>query len=83
MSQIQNFSHDLLVLVHKSPLGIVQPRIGGQPLTLTYFVSPYDLLNLQPQGVALMQEKIIDGNLGLACSVAIEAWTSQCKLPVR
>ncbi len=82
MSQLQNFIHDLPGLIHKSPLGILQQRIGGQPLTLTYFVSPYDLLNIQNQNVSQTLEKIIEKKLGLSCTVGIDSTSTTYKLPV-
>ena len=33
-------------MVHKSPVGILEPRKGGHPMRLTYFVPPYDLIDL-------------------------------------
>lgn len=33
-------------LVHKSPLGIMEPRKCGIPVRLTYFVAPYDLVDI-------------------------------------
>lgn len=38
-----NNCHDI---VHKSPLGIMEPRKGGLPVRLTYFITPYDLINI-------------------------------------
>ena len=40
--------------VHKTPLGIVQPRIGGLPMSLVYFVAPYDLVNTKTKTVLPM-----------------------------
>lgn len=34
--------HDL---VHKSPIGFMEPRRGGLPVKLTYFITPYDLVD--------------------------------------
>ena len=35
--------HDL---VHKSPIGFMEPRKGGLPVKLTYFITPYDLIDV-------------------------------------
>jgi len=84
MSQLQNFiqHHDLPGLIHKSPLGILQQRTGGQPLTLTYFLSPYDLLNIPSQNVANCIDKINEKKLGLSCTVDIESTANSNKLAV-
>ncbi|CAG0881757.1 unnamed protein product [Darwinula stevensoni] len=39
-------------LIHDSPVGVLQPRQGGHPMLLTYFISPYELLD-KKAGVAL------------------------------
>ena len=42
----RNTINDINNLVHKSPVGILEPRKGGHPMKLTYFVPPYDLIDL-------------------------------------
>lgn len=32
-------------MIHKTPVGILEPRKGGHPMKLTFFVSPYDLID--------------------------------------
>jgi len=81
MSKLQNYMQDLTGMVYKSPLGILQQRIGGQPLALTYFVSPYDLLNVKSQSPAAAHNSIIEDNLGLSCTVGIDSSTNN-KLPI-
>ena len=49
-------------LVHKSPVGILEPRKGGRPMKLTYFISPYDLLDEKrkvslPLSIDIIKEK--------------------------
>lgn len=81
MSKLQPYRQDIGTLVHKSPLGIVMPRVGGLPLTLTYFLSPYELLNVQPQPTSMSLENIIEKNAGLSCTVGIDGATNS-QLPV-
>lgn len=33
-------------LVHKSPIGVMEPRRGGLSVRLTYFVTPYDQIDI-------------------------------------
>lgn len=82
MSKLQAYNRqDIGTLVHKSPLGITIPRVGGLPLTLTYFLSPYDLLSVQSQSVSQTLEKLMDKNAGLSCTVGIDS-AANCQLPV-
>lgn len=81
MSKLQTYSHDIASLIHKSPLGLVMPRIGGQPLSLTYFISPYDLLSVQSQSFATIIEKIAEKSAGMSCTVGIGS-SSNLQLPV-
>ncbi|KAJ8722007.1 hypothetical protein PYW08_004409 [Mythimna loreyi] len=43
--QLQSFIKDPWAQVHKSPIGFLQKRRGGHAMRLTYFVSPYELLD--------------------------------------
>lgn len=81
MSKLQSFSHDVSGLVHKSPLGIVSPRVGGQSLSLTWFISPYDLLSVQSATLASTLDKIAEKGVGLSCTVGIISATNR-QLPV-
>lgn len=81
MSKLQVYRQDIATLVHKSPLGIVMPRIGGLPLTLTYFLSPYDLVNVQSSTLTMTLEKIFEKNAGLSCTVGIDS-ANNFQLPV-
>lgn len=81
MSKLQSSNQDVASLVHKSPLGIVVPRVGGQPLTMTYFISPYDLINCQSPNIKLIVEKIMEKKLGISCTVGIDSSTN-LQLPV-
>lgn len=82
MSKLQVYRQDIAMLVHKSPLGIVMPRVGGLPLTLTYFLSPYDLVNVQSPTLTMTLEKILEKNAGLSCTIGIDS-ANNLQLPVR
>jgi mediator of RNA polymerase II transcription subunit 1 len=81
VSKLQAYRQDIATLVHKSPLGILMPRVGGLPLTLTYFLSPYDLVNIQSPTIAMTLEKILEKNAGISCTVGIDSSTN-FQLPV-
>lgn len=81
MSKLQSFRQDISGGVHKSPLGIVIPRVGGLPLSLTYFLSPYELLSVKSQSPSVIVDNIMEKNLGLNCTVGIDGAAS-FQLPV-
>ncbi|CAH2269286.1 jg15062 [Pararge aegeria aegeria] len=74
LRQLQSFIKDPWAQVHKSPIGFLQKRRGGHALRLTYFVSPYELLDkekgLQPLTVELLTLGKPSGSSGLASLVA-------------
>ncbi|KAL1137993.1 hypothetical protein AAG570_009688 [Ranatra chinensis] len=62
---------DPAALVHKSSVGIVEKRRGGHPMKLTYFVSPYDLLDpVTRTSKPLSMEGL---NVGYSVSVCMES----------
>ncbi|XP_074658998.1 uncharacterized protein LOC141911833 isoform X2 [Tubulanus polymorphus] len=76
LSQLQSSICGVSNYIHKSPLGIVQPRVGGLPMKLIYFVAPYDLLNpVTKSAYSLTVEAITDNNLGHSATVELESAT--------
>ncbi|CAH0585806.1 unnamed protein product [Chrysodeixis includens] len=73
MRQLQSFIKDPWAQVHKSPIGFLQKRRGGHAMRLTYFVSPYELLDkdkgLQPLTVELLTLGKPSASSGLASLV--------------
>ncbi|XP_049873543.1 mediator of RNA polymerase II transcription subunit 1 [Pectinophora gossypiella] len=74
MRQLQSFIKDPWAQVHKSPIGFLQRRRGGHAMRLTYFVSPYELLDkdkgLQPLTSELLTNGKPCANSGAAALVA-------------
>lgn len=71
-------------LIHRSPIGIMEPRRGGLPVRLTFFTTPYDLVDVNSKSVININTNtnyIIEKNLGLSATVEIEG-SSQHKLQV-
>ncbi|XP_030751629.1 mediator of RNA polymerase II transcription subunit 1 isoform X2 [Sitophilus oryzae] len=81
LAQLHTFMKDPFNLLHKSPVGILEKRRGGHPMKLTYFVSPYDLLNIEKSELdAISIDSIISKNLGYSVTVCMEGSTAH-KLP--
>jgi mediator of RNA polymerase II transcription subunit 1 len=99
LAEIQSFIKEPQNLVHKSPVGILERRKGGNarnnpalqfplilsplghPMRLTFFVSPYDLLNEKNKtSIPLTIENIIAKRLGQSVEVCNEA-SGHYKLP--
>nr|XP_022912854.1 mediator of RNA polymerase II transcription subunit 1-like isoform X1 [Onthophagus taurus] len=73
LSQLQMFMKEPFNLLHKSPVGILEKRRGGHPMKLTYFVSPYDLINLDKFDVDPMTiETVTLKKLGYSVTVCME-----------
>lgn len=73
LAQIQMFLKEPLNLVHKSLVGILEKRKGGHPMRLTYFISPYDLINIEKNDMDTISiENIISKRLGYSVTVCME-----------
>ncbi|KAG5890718.1 hypothetical protein JTB14_026024 [Gonioctena quinquepunctata] len=73
LAQLQMFMKEPFNLIHKSPVGILDKRKGGHPMKLTYFVSPYDLLNTEKNEIdPISVENIVSKGLGYSVTVCME-----------
>ncbi|XP_055854764.1 mediator of RNA polymerase II transcription subunit 1 isoform X2 [Episyrphus balteatus] len=72
--QAQNFANDAKAILTESSVGIALRRRGGHPMRLTYFVSPYDLINLEMKSmIPLTVDLVTSKNLGMSVTVNLEA----------
>ena len=78
LAELQNHQiNDINNLVHKSPVGILEPRKGGHPMRLTYFVPPYDLIDLTTKSsLPLNVDIILEKGLGFSATICIESSSS-------
>uniref|UniRef100_A0A1Y1L2C4 Mediator of RNA polymerase II transcription subunit 1 n=1 Tax=Photinus pyralis TaxID=7054 RepID=A0A1Y1L2C4_PHOPY len=73
LAELQTFMKEPFNLLHKSPVGILEKRKGGHPMKLTYFVSPYDLLDTETAELKpITVESVISKNLGYSVTVCME-----------
>ncbi|KAI4456845.1 mediator of rna polymerase ii transcription subunit 1 [Holotrichia oblita] len=78
LAQLQMFMKEPFNLLHKSPVGILEKRKGGHPMKLTYFVSPYDLINAEKCELEpIMIEAVISKSLGYSVTVCMEGSAGQ------
>ena len=81
LAQVQSFMKEPFNLVHKSPVGILERRKGGHAMKLTYFVSPYDLIDQENKSCeALSLDAVISKKVGHSVTVCMEGSTAH-KLP--
>uniref|UniRef100_A0A0C9R6G8 Mediator of RNA polymerase II transcription subunit 1 n=1 Tax=Fopius arisanus TaxID=64838 RepID=A0A0C9R6G8_9HYME len=81
LAQLQTFMKEPFNLVHKSPVGILERRKGGHAMKLTYFVSPYDLIDLESRKCdQLSPEVVITRKIGHSVTVCLEGSAAH-KLP--
>lgn len=73
---LHKYLPDPFILLMQSPVGILGARRGGHPMRLTYYVSPYELMDLKQKSLKqidcellIRQEKLI----GLSVTVHLEA----------
>ena len=60
-------------MINHSPLGFVQPRAGGLPLKLTYFISPQDKIDMATKSFRILNATAInEDNLGIYATIGIE-----------
>ncbi|GFQ91407.1 mediator of RNA polymerase II transcription subunit 1 [Trichonephila clavata] len=77
LAQLKSSMTEPRNLVHNSPVGILQKRRGGYSLKLTYFISPYDLLDGETKtSIPLTAETVIEKDLGQSVTVCIESSTA-------
>lgn len=63
----------------QSTVGILQPRRGGHPLRLTYFVSPYQLLDVDSGSIRPLTVDLVHAHsttIGFSVTVHLEAASS-------
>merc|ERR1719427_1013510 len=82
-SQNHNFPKDLNRIIHKTRLGLVEPRAGGLPMKLRIFISPFQLIDVnQKKLIAMSQNTVVQKDLGLSLSVGIQSSTKEHILPL-
>lgn len=66
---LQSNVKDVQTLLAKSPVGILEKRKGGHPMKLTYFVSPYEVLETKKE---LTVELINKVKIGCNVTISLE-----------
>ncbi|KAI1299194.1 Mediator of RNA polymerase II transcription subunit 1 [Halotydeus destructor] len=82
LAQVQSIHlNDANYYIHKTPVGLLENRKGGHSMKLTYFVSPYDLLDRKSKkSVPLTLEVVMEKKLGYSVVVCIESSEKTWKL---
>lgn len=82
LAQYQTVIKEPFNLLHKSAVGFLEKRRGGHAMKLTYFVSPYEMIDTTRERVEpITVERVISKKLGFSATVCIEGSTPH-KLPV-
>ncbi|RWS30138.1 mediator of RNA polymerase II transcription subunit 1-like protein [Leptotrombidium deliense] len=77
LAELQSSFTDPNNLVHKTPVGILETRKGGHPMKLTYFISPYDLLDVKTKAaIPFTVDTVVKRKLGFSATVCIESSTT-------
>lgn len=74
-SCFQSAYTDPHAMVLQSPVGVLQKRRGGHPMRLTYFMPPFELLNLEAKSLSALTVDLITSKstLGMSVTVNLEA----------
>ncbi|XP_044759004.1 mediator of RNA polymerase II transcription subunit 1 isoform X2 [Coccinella septempunctata] len=73
LAQLHSFLKEPFNSIYKSPVGILEKRKGGHPMKLTYFISPYDLINISKGELEPISAELISSkNLGYSVTVCME-----------
>lgn len=68
---------DIHSLLLKSPLGVVQKRRGGHAMKLSYYIAPYDLLDLEAKKMKPLNADLISAEkVGYSVAINLEASTA-------
>lgn len=74
---------DLSRVINTSPLGLVQPRAGGLPLRITYFITPQDKIDVASKSMrTLTAATIFEDSLGVSATVCLERSEQARALPI-
>lgn len=68
LASLHSYINDTLTMIHQSPVGYLEKRRGGHAMKLTFFVSPYDLLDPVTRTVRKLPT---EGKLGFGQSVSV------------
>lgn len=73
LAQLETYMKEPFNLLYKSQVGILEKRKGGHPMKLTYFVSPYDMIDTEKCDIdAISVENITSKHLGYTVTVCME-----------
>lgn len=75
---LQNYFKDPQTMLLQSSVGILQKRLGGHPMKLTYFVPPYELLDVETKSLTQLSVELLSARktLGMSVTVNLEASTA-------
>lgn len=75
-----SYSHiaEAETVIMKSLLGLLQPRKGGHPVKLVYFISPYEFLDVTTKSMLTNDvNTVLSNKLGSAATIHIQASSSR------
>lgn len=76
------FSEDVAQKINHNVLGLVQPRAGGLPMKVTFFISPKDQIDASSKSFKKLTSVMInEQNLGMSATIGLERTDSPTNLP--
>lgn len=81
LARLQSYISEPINIIHKTPVGVLEPRKGGHAMKLTFFVSPYDLIDRKTKTtLPLHIDTVTSKKLGYSANVCIESSSRNHKL---
>ena len=81
LARLQSYISEPINIIHKTPVGVLEPRKGGHAMKLTFFVSPYDLIDRKTKtALPLNIDTVTSNKLGYSANVCIESSARNHKL---
>lgn len=74
---------DLSRVINTGLLGLLQPRAGGLPLRMTYFITPQERMDMASKSMKnLTPANIFEDNLGVSATVCLEKSEQSRPMPI-
>ena len=77
------FSEDVSTKINHGALGFVQPRAGGLPMKITFFMSAKDQIDMSTKKFKILNSDMInEHNIGLSATLGLERNEKPKALPI-
>ena len=84
IDSLRGFSDDVSTKITHGALGFVQPRAGGLPMKITFFMSAKDQIDMSTKKFKILNSEMInEHNIGLSATLGLERNEKPKALPIQ